>query len=168
MYSGLSTHFEKCRWDAIEIGLTSSSIAQRGWWRATSLLWPSSCLDFLCLCNSWRLHKATKFSQYCCLRSPCIVKRGLETSADVLVAGLEEDNVDSGGGHPREARRARWSAIACGLNTARALSTLWSTAATRCVHWGRVFVTEVKISSVSLSVLIASSRMSCNFSEIYK
>lgn len=161
MNSGLSTHFEKWRWDAIDIGFTSSSIAQSGWCRATSLLCPSSCRDFLRLCNSCRLHNAIKFSQYWCLRSPSIVNRGFCTAACFVACESEKLNVDKVGGHPREVRRPLWSAIAWGRRMANARSTLWSTAEIRRAHCGRVFVMEARTSSASLSALMARRRVSC-------
>lgn len=65
---------------------------------------------------------------------------------------------ESGGGHPRETSRERWSAIACGLSTARARSTLSSAAERSRPHWGCDLAIEARIFSVFLRWSMAVSR----------
>jgi len=116
-------------------------MTQRGWRRAAiAKLWPSSCRDFLRLCNSWRWQRERKLSQYLLFKSPPIVKRGFESLACLLpVLGVERLEPERARGQPREERRERWSEIDWGRRTARARSTLWSTAEPRRDHWGRVW-----------------------------
>ena len=79
-----------------------------------------------------------------------MVNRVLQEAIEFDSRGFSELDDDSDGGHPREERRERYSAIACGLRTANAFSTLSSTAAMSRHHWGCDLETEATMSSVFL------------------
>lgn len=160
MNSGFSTHFEKWHSHVTDIGFASSSMTHSGWCNAISKLRPSSCRDFLRLCNSCKLHRERKLSQYLPFKSPFIEIRGLADSADFPVSGFARIEIPSRGGHPRDAKRDRWSAIVWGRRTAKARSTLWSTAETRRAHSDLVFITDARISSIWLRELMTLRQIS--------
>jgi hypothetical protein len=64
----------------MDIRLTISSITHKGGRIRVSKLCPSNCLDFLLICNSCKLQRDRKLSEYLVFRSSFSEKRGFKNS----------------------------------------------------------------------------------------